>query len=112
MHQKIRFEYEPGKFADGQLISNLLIQFVDSDHARDIKTRKSMTCIIVALLGVIVHWHMGKQTSIAAHSNDAEKYEHSTLPHYSMDIFVVLQNTYKFQCKVVQLTSMKIISLQ
>ena len=44
MHQKIRFEYEPGKF-DEQLISNLLIQFVDSDHARDIKTRKSMTCI-------------------------------------------------------------------
>ena len=31
-----------------------------------------MTCIIVALLGVIVHWHMGKQTSIAAHSTDAE----------------------------------------
>ena len=71
MHQKIRFEYEPGKF-DEQLISNLLIQFVDSDHARDIKTRKSMTCIIVALLGVIVHWHMGKQTCIAAHSTDAE----------------------------------------
>ena len=46
--------------------------FVDSDHARDTKTRKSISCILAALLGVLFDWHMGKQSCIAAHSTDAE----------------------------------------
>ena len=71
MYQEIRFEYEPGKF-DMQTISNLMNMFVDSDHARDPKTRKSMTCLIAALLGVAVDWHNGKQSMVAAHSTDAE----------------------------------------
>ena len=71
LYQDIKFEYEPGKF-DIQSISNLMNLFVDSDHARDTKTRKSISCILAALLGVLFDWHMGKQSCIAAHSTDAE----------------------------------------
>ena len=67
----MRFEYKPGLFKE-QLITNLAHMCVDSDHARDLKTRKSVTCIIVAIYGIIVHWVMQKQTCIAAHSTDAE----------------------------------------
>lgn len=71
LYQDIKFEYEPGKF-DIQTISNLMNLFVDSDHARDTKTRKSVSCILAALLGVLFDWHMGKQSCIASHSTDAE----------------------------------------
>jgi hypothetical protein len=71
MYQTIRFEYEPGKW-DTHIILNLLQEFVDSDHARDTKSRKSMSCILAAICGVAVHWHMGKQSCIAGHSTDAE----------------------------------------
>jgi hypothetical protein len=71
MYQTIRFEVEPGKFVE-HVISNLFQFFKDSDHARDIKTRKSITCVVAAMLGVFVHWQMGKQSCIAAHSTDAE----------------------------------------
>ena len=71
MYQTIRFEVEPGKFVE-HVISNLFQFFKDSDHARDIKTRKSITCVVATMLGVFVHWQMGKQSCIAAHSTDAE----------------------------------------
>ena len=71
MYQKIRFEYQPGMF-DEQVISNLLQLYVDSDHARDQKTRKSISCILAAICGVLVHWVMAKQTCVTAHSTDAE----------------------------------------
>ena len=71
MYQTIRLELEPDKFIE-QLIANLLEIWVDADHARDLKTRKSVTSIIVTMLGVAVHWHMSKQTCIASHSTDAE----------------------------------------
>ena len=71
MHQTIRFEVEPGKFIE-QLISNIREMYVDADHARDIKTRKSVSCVLSAVCGVLIHWHMGKQSCVAAHSTDAE----------------------------------------
>ena len=70
-YQSIRWEPEPGKAIEF-VMSNMLEMGVDSDHARDIKTRKSVSSIIVYLLGVAVHWHMGKQSCVAAHSTDAE----------------------------------------
>ena len=71
MHQTIRFEIEPGKYIE-QLISNLREMYVDADHARDLKTRKSITRVLSAVCGVLIHWHMGKQTCVTAHSTDAE----------------------------------------
>ena len=71
LYQRIRWEPEPGKVFE-QMIPNLLHQYIDSDHARDIKTRKSISCVLTAILGVLVDWYMGKQTCIAAHSTDAE----------------------------------------
>ena len=67
----IRWEVEPGRFIE-QVISNFLAEFVDSDHARDTKTRRSISCIMAMLLGVLVDWQMGKQSCVAAHSTDAE----------------------------------------
>ena len=71
MFQKIRFEYEPGKF-DERITSNLSELYVDADHASDVKTRKSVSCILAAIVGVIVHRRMGKQSCIAVNSTDAE----------------------------------------
>ena len=45
---------------------------VDADHARDTTRRKSGSCIIAAMYGVIVHWITAKQTCVAAQSTDAE----------------------------------------
>jgi hypothetical protein len=70
-YQTIRFEYEPGKFLE-HVITNLAHICVDADHAQDIKTRKSVSCVIAAIHGVIVHWITAKQTCVAAHSTDAE----------------------------------------
>jgi len=71
MYQTIRFEYEPGKWEE-HIISNLLNLFVNSDHARDIRTRKSMGCVLATICSVGVHWQTGKQSCIASHSTDAE----------------------------------------
>ena len=71
MYQKIRYEYEPGKFYE-QVFENLLVLFADADHARDIATRKSMGCMYAQLLGVNVDWIIGKHSCVAAHSTDAE----------------------------------------
>ena len=70
-YQTIRFEVEPGKFVE-HVITNLAHLYVDADHARDTRTRKSVTSIAAAIFGVIVHWIVGKQTCVAAHSTDAE----------------------------------------
>ena len=70
-YQTIRLEVEPGKFVE-HLITNLAHLYVDADHARDTRTRKSVSSIMAAIYGVIVHWIMAKQTCVAAHSTDAE----------------------------------------
>ena len=67
----IKFEVEPGKFVEHKL-TNKPCGCVDSDHARDVRTRKSVTCVKMFINGVLVHWIMQKQTCIAAHSTDAE----------------------------------------
>ena len=52
--QEIRYNYDPGNF-DTDVISNKYSLFVDSDHARDAKTRKSNTSIIATVNGVACH---------------------------------------------------------
>ena len=66
-------------------------QSADSDHARDIKTRKSVTCVKAFINGVIVHWIMGKQTCVAAHSTDAEVRAYFTGMQFSKYWRAVLQ---------------------
>ena len=67
----IKFEVEAGKFVEHKL-TNKPCGCVDSDHARDVRTRKSVTYVKMFINGVLVHWIMQKQTCIAAHSTDAE----------------------------------------
>ena len=71
MYQTIHFEAEPGKWLE-HVVSNLMQLLVDLDHARDLKTRKSMSCILTAICSLTVHWHMGKQSCITTPSTDAE----------------------------------------
>ena len=72
-YQTIRFEVEPGKFLEHK-ITNKPCQMVDSDHARDTKTRKSVTCVKALIHGVAVHWIHQKQSCVAAHSTDCLLY--------------------------------------
>ena len=45
---------------------------IDSDHARDNRTRKSCTSIKALMLGVIFDWKMEQQKVVALHSTDSE----------------------------------------
>ena len=54
-YQLIKFEVEPGKFVEHKF-TNQPCGAVDADHARDIRIRKSITCIKMFINGVIVHW--------------------------------------------------------
>ena len=56
-YQTIRLDTEPGKFLK-HILTNLTHICVDADHARDVKSRKSISSIVVAIHGVIVHWIM------------------------------------------------------
>jgi hypothetical protein len=69
--QEIRYDYDPGNF-HRMIVSNNLSIWPDADHARDQRTRQSMTCVIALLLCVIVHWKMEQQKCIAAHTTDSE----------------------------------------
>ena len=71
MYQTIHFEAEPGKWLE-HVVPNVMQLVRDSDHTKDLKTRKSMYCILEAICSVVVHWHMGKQSCITRHSMDAE----------------------------------------
>ena len=70
-YRPIRFETEPGKIIE-HLLTRRPCLCADADHARDTKTRKSISCVKGFINGVIVIWTMGKQTCIASHSTDAE----------------------------------------
>ena len=53
--KQCNFVYKPGKFLE-HVITNLVHLCINADHARKTKTRKSVSCIIAAIHGVIVHW--------------------------------------------------------
>jgi hypothetical protein len=67
----IRVDFDPPKFKSMEL-PNKLIELVDSDHARDITTRRSCHCILALLLGVVVNWKVEQQKCVALHSTDSE----------------------------------------
>ena len=93
--QVIRYDYDPGNF-DTEIISNKYSMFVDSDHARDAKTRKSNTSIIATINGVACHWKMEKQNVIALHSTDAEVrafFTATKMNNYLRDICTYLEIT-------------------
>ena len=69
--QEMKYEYDNGKCYKIR-IPNCLHMFAGSDHARDLRTRKSMTCALALILGVLVHRKMEKQSCVAADSTDAE----------------------------------------
>jgi hypothetical protein len=69
--QEMRYDYDPGNF-HRMIISNNLGVWPDADHARDQKARRSMTCVLALLLGVIIHWKMERQNCVAAHTTDSE----------------------------------------
>ena len=81
-YRPITFETEPGKVIE-HLITNEPCLGADADHARDIKTRKSISCIKGFINGVIVIWIMQKQTCMAAHSTDAETRAYFTAMQYN-----------------------------
>jgi hypothetical protein len=70
-------DFDAGKSAE-HTISNGIVIFTDSDHARDKATRRSVGFTCVCLGGVTID-HQGKQQSfIALHSTDSETYQFST----------------------------------
>ena len=77
-YQTMQFEYTPIKILE-HVITNLAHMYVNIDHERDIKTRKSVSCIITAIHRVVVHWITAKQICAAAHSTDAERREFYTV---------------------------------
>ena len=84
----MRFETEPGKAIE-HLITNEPCLAADADHARDIKTRRSITCIKGFINGVKAIWIMQKQTCMASHSTDAEARAYYTAMQY---IQYILEN--------------------
>ena len=71
VYDTIRFETEPGKYLE-QVVPGFLTIFTDADHARDTRTRRSISCIFACILGVAADWHIGKQSCMAKDSTDAE----------------------------------------
>ena len=49
-----------------------LVSFADSDHARELLNRRSVSSVIVLLNGVAVDWKCSKQKETALHSTGAE----------------------------------------
>ena len=90
--------YQTIRYSSGQNQAVVDFQFtnepcesVDADHARDTKTRKSVTCVKAFINGVIVHWIMQKQTCVAAHSTDAEVRAYFTGMQFSKYWRAILQ---------------------
>ena len=48
--------------------------FSDSDHAGDLTTRRSTSCCVILLQGVLIYMHSKKQTVISTSSAEAELY--------------------------------------
>jgi hypothetical protein len=68
-----RNTYDNGHIEEAEIVNNIAI-FVDSEHGRDLSTRRSMYFVCVVIAGVIVD-HVAKQSgAIALHSTDAEIY--------------------------------------
>lgn len=68
-----RNTYDNGHTEEAEIVNNIAI-FADSEHGRDLSTRRSMYFVCVVIAGVIVD-HVAKQSgAIALHSTDAEIY--------------------------------------
>jgi len=67
----LRVDYDTPKFEAIQLPNGFLLM-IDSDHARDNRTRKSCTSIKALMIGVIFDWKMEQQKVVALHSTDSE----------------------------------------
>ena len=67
----LRYTYVNGQFYE-QIIRNGLSLFVDADHACAVADCRSISCILFMLLGVTVHWKVGKHPFIATNSTDSE----------------------------------------
>ena len=63
--------FDPPKFEEIQL-PNSLILIVDSDHARDMRTRRSCHHLQALVHGVALDWKHEQQRCVALHSTDSE----------------------------------------
>ena len=70
-YHTLRVNFDPPKFQEIKL-SNGLIIIVDSDHARDKRTRRSCHCVLTLLAGVLADWKHNQQNVVAIHSTDSE----------------------------------------
>ena len=70
-YDTLRVDFDPPKHEVIEL-PNGLILLVDSDHARDMRTRRSCECSAILMNGVGVDWKMGQQTCVGLHSTDSE----------------------------------------
>ena len=53
-------------------ITNAIAVFDDADHSGDQHTRRSLSSILVTLLGVLVDYKFEQQSCISLHSTDTE----------------------------------------
>lgn len=70
-YHTLRVDFDKPKFKAIQLPNGLII-LVDSDHARDVVSRRSCHCILALILGVLVHWKIAQDKCVAIHSTDSE----------------------------------------
>jgi len=57
---------------DDATITNHLAAFADGGEGRSLNDRRSIACVILALLGVAIHWKGVTQPAVSAHSTDSE----------------------------------------
>ncbi|MGB2447382.1 MAG: reverse transcriptase domain-containing protein [Candidatus Poseidoniaceae archaeon] len=67
----LRIDFDPPKFESIEL-PNSMICLVDSDHARDHETRRSVESVLLLLGGCAFDWKQAQCRIIALHSTDSE----------------------------------------
>ena len=70
-YHTIRVNFDPPKFEEIQLPNGLII-LVDSDHGRDLRTRRSCHNLIAFINGVAIDWKTAQQKIVSLHSTEAE----------------------------------------
>ena len=64
-------DFDSPKF-ESITLPNGLILLVDSDHARDLRTRRSCHNLLAFMNGVVVDWKTRQQSVVSLHSTEAE----------------------------------------
>ena len=69
--QCLRYDYDSGKSNEIEFTNRMTI-FADADHARDARTRRSLTSVVALFCGVSVDFKFEQQSCVAIHSTEGE----------------------------------------